>query len=108
MLVVSGCVAKKGKSTITWTVNDIDKAHSTYFKDLRVCKSLGIKFNKKDRPTRGNLPYEKKDKEYLVFKSDQHHKIHMINVAKYYQNEQLFLDLLRFSLQYFKQIIKRH
>ena len=103
MLVVSGCVAKKEKSTITWTVNDLEEAHSIYCQDSKDCKDLGIKFYRKDRPTRENLPY-KMDNEYLVFKSDEHHRIHMINVAKYYEHEQRFFDLLRFSLQYFKRI----
>ena len=101
MLVVSGCIAKKEKSTITWTVSDLEKAYSIYCNDSKVCKSLGIKLNKKDRPTRGNLPYKGKNMEDLVFKSNQHHKIHMINIAKYYENQQLFLDLLRFFLAIF-------
>ena len=91
MLVVSGCIAKKEKSTITWTIDDLQQAHTIYSKDCRDCKSLGIKFNR-NRPTRENLPC--KDTENLVFEPGEHPK--MINVAKYYGNEQKFLDLLRF------------
>ena len=61
--------------------------------------SIGIKFNR-DRPTRDKFPYKKEDKENLVFKPGEHTKIHMINVAKYYGNEQQFLDLLRFSIKF--------
>ena len=95
MLVVSGCVAKKEKSTITWTVDNLQEAHSIYTQDSKDCKSLGIKFDR-NSPTREKLPYENEDKENLVFKPGEHPKIHIINVAKYYGNEQQFLDLLRF------------
>ena len=100
MLVVSGCVAKKGKSTITWTVNDLQQSHSDYFTDCRDCKSFGIKPNR-DRPRREELPYKNEDKESLTFKPDQHQKIHLINVAKYYGNEEQFLELLRFFRRLF-------
>ena len=97
MLIVSGCIAKKGKSTITWTVNNLELAHKIYCQDSKDCKSLGIKFNR-DRPTRDKLPYKNEDKENLVFKPGEHQQIHMVNVAKYYGNDQQFLDLLRFDV----------
>ena len=97
MLVVSGCIAKKGSSTITWTVNNLELAHKMYCQDSKDCKGLGIKLNR-DRPTREKLPYKNKEKENLALTPEKHNKINMINVAKYYGNEQQFLDLLRFSI----------
>ena len=105
MLVVSGCVAKKGKSTITWTVNDLQQSHSDYFKDCRDCKNFGVIPNR-DHPIREELPYKNEDKKNLTFKPDQHQKIHLINVAKYYGNEEQFLELLRFVNTIFYTLIQ--
>ena len=88
MLVVSGCIAKKGKSTLSWTVNDLPWSHTIYYED---CRSLDINPNKV-LPSPRKLPYKSDE---LDEKPTQDKKIKVINVAKFYENKEKFQEIIR-------------
>ena len=88
MLVVSGSIAGRGKSTLSWTVNDLNRSHEIYVKD---CKSLGINPNKV-LPSKKKLPFKS---EELDEKPTDDKKVKVINVAKFYQNKEKFWEILR-------------
>ena len=88
MLVVSGGLARRGKSTLSWTVNDLNRSHEIYVKD---CKSLGINPNNV-RPSKKKLPFKS---EELDESPTDDKKVKVINVAKFYQNKEKFREILR-------------
>ena len=89
MLVVSGCIAKKrGKSTLSWTVNNLNRSHEIYVAD---CKSLGINPNKV-RPSKNKMPFKR---EELEEKPTDDKKTKIINVGKFYENKEKFREILR-------------
>ena len=88
VLVVSGVVARIGKSTLSWTVNNLNRSHEIYVKD---CKSLGINPNK-IRPSKKKLPFKS---EELDEKPTDDKKVKVINVAKFYENKEKFCEILR-------------
>ena len=88
MLVVSGCIAGRGRSTLSWTVNDLNRSHEIYVKD---CKSLEIKPNNV-RPSKKKLPFKS---EELDEKPTDDKKVKVINVAKFYENKEKFCEILR-------------
>ena len=88
MLVISGCIAGRGKSTLSWTVNDLNRSHEIYVGD---CRSLGINPNKV-RPSMKKMPFKC---EELDEKPTQDKKIKVINVAKFYKNKEKFWEILR-------------
>ena len=88
MLVVSGCIARRGKLTLSWTVNNLNRSHEIYVAD---CKSLGINPNKV-RPSKKKMPFKH---EELDEKPTDDKKIKVINVGKFYENKEKFLEILR-------------
>ena len=88
MLVVSGCIAKKGKSTLSWTVNDLARSHTIYFED---CNALGINPNRV-RPTMKKIPYKS---EELDEKPTEDKKIKVINIGKFFENKERFWEIVR-------------
>ena len=90
-LVVSGSLADQGKCSLTWSVTDLDWSYRVYCQD---CRTVARR-PKRIPPRRGNLPYDGKKKEDLVFQPDQEGKAHVINVAEYFQNREKFLEILR-------------
>ena len=88
MLVVSGCIARRGKSTLSWTVNNLDRSHEIYVAD---CRSLGINPNKV-RPSPKKLPFKSDE---LDEKPTDDKKIKVINVGKFYENKEKFWEILR-------------
>ena len=90
-LVVSGSLADQGKCSLTWSVTDLDWSYRVYCQD---CRTVARR-PKRVPPSRGNLPYDGKKKEALVFQPDEEGKAHVINVAEYFQNREKFLEVLR-------------
>ena len=88
MLVVSGCIAKKRKSTLSWTVNNLNRSHEVYMTD---CKSLGINPNKV-RPTKKKMPFKSDE---LDEKPTNEKKIKVINIGKFFENQEKFREILR-------------
>ena len=88
MLVVSGCIAKKRKSTLSWTVNNLNRSHEIYVAD---CRSLGINPNKV-RPSQKKLPFKSDE---LDEKPSDDKKIKVINIGKFYENKEKFLEIIR-------------
>ena len=88
MLVVSGCIAKKGKSTISWSVNNLNRSHEIYMAD---CQSLGINPNKV-RPSKKKMPFKC---EELDEKPTEDKKIKVINIGKFFENKEKFLEIIR-------------
>lgn len=88
MLVVSGCIARRGKSTLSWTVNNLDRSHEIYVAD---CRSLGINPNKV-RPSKKKLPFKSDE---LDEKPTDDKKIKVINIGKFFENKEKFLEILR-------------
>ena len=88
MLVVSGCIAKKGKSTLSWTVNNLERSHETYMTD---CRSLEINPNKV-RPSKKKMPFKC---EELDEKPTEDKKIKVINIGKFFENKEKFWEILR-------------
>ena len=91
VLVVSGSLADQGKSSLTWSVTDLDWSYRVYCQD---CKTVGRR-PKRVPPSRRTLPYDGKKREALVFLPDEEGKVHVINVAEYFQNREKFLEILR-------------
>ena len=91
VLVVSGSLADQRKSTLSWTVTNLDYSYTVYFKD---CKALGQR-PKPGRPSRRSLPYDGEKKEVLVFQPEEEGKAHVINVAEYFQNKEKFMEIIR-------------
>ena len=90
MLVVSGSIARRGKSTLSWTVNDLQWSHGMFMEDCRSLKSFGIKPNRV-RPTRKTLPFKCDE---LDEKPTNDKKIKVINVAKFFENKEKFREIL--------------
>ena len=88
MLVVSGCIARRGKSTLSWTVNNLNRSHEIYVAD---CRSLGINPNKV-RPSPKKLPFKSDE---LDEKPTDDKKIKVINIGKFYQNKEKFWEIIR-------------
>ena len=88
MLVVSGAIAGRGKSTLSWTVNDLNRSHEIYVDD---CRSLEINPNKV-RPSMKKMPF---NCEELDEKPTENKKIKVINVAKFYKNKEKFQEISR-------------
>ena len=92
VLVISGCLAEKSKSTLSWTVDNLHWATQVYCED---CKILGQP-PRRPFPARETLPYKDKDVEVLLeSKPDAKGKTRVINIAVYYQNKEKFLEILR-------------
>ena len=88
VLVVSGCIARRRKSTLSWTVNNLPRSHEIYMAD---CKSLGINPNKV-RPIKKKMPFKC---EELDEKPTEDKKIKVINVGKFFENKEKFWEILR-------------
>ena len=88
MLVVSGCIAKKGKSKLSWTVNDLPRSYTIYYED---CRSLGINPSKVC-PSLKKMPYKSDE---LDEKPTDNKKIKVINVGKFFKNKKKFWEILR-------------
>ena len=88
MLVVSGGLAGRGKSTLSWTVNSLERSHEIYVAD---CRSLGIIPNKV-RPSKKKMPFKS---EELDEKPTEDKKIKVINVAKFFENKEKFQEITR-------------
>ena len=95
--MVSGCLAEKSKSTLSWTVDNLSWAIKDYCKD---CKIAGQRpFQQRPPPDRRTLPYKDKDiDKYLESKPDDKVKNRVINVAEYFKNKEKFLEILRFLI----------
>ena len=87
MLIISGCIAKKGKSTLSWTVNDLARSHTIYYED---CNVLGINPSRV-RPSMKKMPY---NSDELDAKPYADKKIQVINVGKFHENTEKFLEIL--------------
>ena len=88
MLVVSGCIARRGKSTLSWTVNSLERSHEIYVED---CRNLGIIPNKV-RPSIKRMPFKC---EELDEKPTEDKKIKVINIGKFFENKEKFLEIIR-------------
>ena len=88
VLVVSGCIAGRGKSTLSWTVQDLNRSNEIYRED---CESLGIIPNEV-RPSIKKLPFKCED---LAEKPEEDKKIKVINVAMFYGNKEKFQEIIR-------------
>ena len=87
MLVVSGCIAGRGKSTLSWTVNSLEWSHDLYWRD---CNVLGINPNRV-LPSKKKMPYKS---EELDEKPTEDKKIKVINVVKFFENKEKFREIL--------------
>ena len=88
MLIVSGCIAKKGKTTLSWTVNDLPRSHTIYYAD---CNALEINPSRV-RPVMKKMPYKSDE---LDEKPTDDKKIKVINIGKFYKNQEKFREILR-------------
>ena len=88
VLVVSGCIAGRGKSTLSWTVYSLERSHEIYMTD---CNSLGINPNKV-RPTKKTMPFKC---EELDEKPTEDKNIKVINIGKFFENKEKFWEILR-------------
>ena len=88
MLVVSGSIARRGKSTLSWTVYDLNRSHVIYMAD---CKSLDINPNKV-RPSMKKMPFKC---EELDEKPTKDKNIKVINIGKFFENKEKFSEILR-------------
>ena len=91
MLVVSGSIARRGKTILSWTVNDLNCSIDIYMADCRSLKSFGVKPNKV-RPSRKKMPF---NCDELDEKPTDDEKIKVINVAKFFENKEKFWEILR-------------
>ena len=91
MLVVSGVVARRGKSTLSWTVNNLNRSHEIYVEDCRSLAGFGIKPNRV-RPTNKSLPFKSDE---LDEKPTDGKNIKIINVGKFFKNREKFWEILR-------------
>ena len=79
VLVVSGCIAGRGKSTLSWTVHDLNRSNEIYRED---CESLGIIPNEV-RPTIKKLPFKCSENDCDKSFGEQHRlKNHLKEVHK--------------------------
>ena len=88
MLVVSGCIAKRGKSTLSWTVNNLNRSIEIYEAD---CRSLGINPNRV-RPSKKKMPFKCDE---LDEKPTKDKKIKVTNIGKFFENKEKFLEIIR-------------
>ena len=88
MLVVSAGLARRGKSTLSWTVNNLNRSHEIYMGD---CKNLDINPNKV-RPSKKKMPFKC---EELDEKPTDDKKIKVINIGKFFENKEKFRDIVR-------------
>ena len=87
VLVVSGGIARRGKSTLSWTVNNLNRAIAIYEAD---CNILGIE--EEVRPSMNKMPYECDE---LDEKPTDDKNIKVINIGKFYGNKEKFWEILR-------------
>ena len=88
MLVVSGGLARRGKSTLSWTVNNLYRSIATYEED---CGILGVEINKV-RPSMEKMPFVSDE---LDEKPTDDKKTKVINIGKFYENQEKFREILR-------------
>ena len=88
VLVVSGCIARRGKSTLSWTVNNLYRSIDTYVKD---CIILGVEINEVD-PSMKEMPFVSDE---LDEKPTDDEKTKVINIGKFYKNQEKFREILR-------------
>ena len=88
MLVVSGGLARRGKSTLSWTVNNLYRSIDTYVKD---CIILGVEINEVD-PSMKEMPFVSDE---LDEKPTDDKNIKVINIGKFYGNKEKFREILR-------------
>ena len=88
VLVVSGSIARRGKSTLSWTVNNLNRSIANYEED---CRILGIEEDE-IRPTMRRMPFESDE---LDEKPTVDEKIKVINIGKFYGNKEKFREILR-------------
>ena len=88
MLVVSGSIARRGKSTLSWTVNNLYRSIDTYVKD---CITLGVEINEVD-PSMKIMPFVSDE---LDEKPTDDEKTKVINIGKFYKNQEKFREILR-------------
>ena len=88
MLVVSGGLARRGKSTLSWTVNNLYRSIDTYVKD---CIILGLEINEND-PSMNKMPFECDE---LDEKPTVDEKIKVINIGKFFENNEKFWEIVR-------------
>ena len=90
MLVVSGGLARRGKSTLSWTVNNLYRSIATYEED---CMILGEEINKV-RPSMEKMPFVSDE---LDEKPTDDKKTKVINIGKFYKNQEKFREILRYK-----------
>ena len=88
VLVVSGSIARRGKSTLSWTVNNLYRSIDTYVKD---CITLGVEINEVD-PSMKIMPFVSDE---LDEKPTDDEKTKVINIGKFYKNQEKFREILR-------------
>ena len=88
MLVVSGCPARRGKSTLSWTVNNLNRSIANYEED---CRILGIEEDE-IRPSMMRMPFARDE---LDEKPTDDKKTRVINIGKFYGNKEKFREILR-------------
>ena len=86
VLVVSGGKAGRGKSTLSWTVNSLERSHEIYVAD---CRSLEITPNKV-RPSKKKMPFKSDE---LDEKPTEDKKIKVINIGKFFENKEKFWEI---------------
>ena len=90
MLVVSGGLARRGKSTLSWTVNNLYRSIDTYVND---CILLGVEINEV-RPSMNKMPFARDE---LDEKPTDDKKTKVINIGKFYENQEKFREILRYG-----------
>ena len=90
MLVVSGGLARRGKSTLSWTVNNLYRSIDTYVND---CILLGVEINEV-RPSMNKMPFARDE---LDEKPTDDKKTRVINIGKFYKNQEKFREILRYK-----------
>ena len=88
MLVVSGGLARRGKSTLSWTVNNLNRSIANYEED---CRILGIEEDE-IRPSMMRMPFARDE---LDEKPTDDKKTRVINIGKFYENKEKFREILR-------------
>ena len=91
MLVVSGSIARRGKTILSWTVKDLNWSIDIYMADCRSLKSLGIEPNRV-RPSRKKMPFNCDELDEMPTDDE---KIKVINVAKFFEKKEKFWEILR-------------
>ena len=85
-------MADQREFSLTWFVTDLDWSYRIYCLD---CKTI-VRRPKEFPPCKNDLPYDGENED-LVFLPDEEGKPHVINVAEYFQNRDMFLEVLRSS-----------